>query len=163
MASGHAQNDNIVLEVEDLKKFFPIRKGRLGRSSAVVRAVDGVSFTMKEGEFLGVVGESGSGKTTLGLTVLMAHAPTSGSIVLHLPNESYDLAKLSSAELRPLRKEMQMIFQDPFSSLNPRMTILDIVAEPLVLNGIEEGVEAMNAHRLWMSLCKHRFSSFWRS
>ncbi len=95
----------------------------------------------------------------------MVTLPVAGFTIMgqESPSACYDLAKLSSAELRPLRKEMQMIFQDPFSSLNPRMTILDIVAEPLVLNGIEEGVEAMNAHRLWMSLCKHRFSSFWRS
>ena len=131
----------VLLEVEGLQKFFYLRKRRFRGTPTVVKAVDGVSFTMREGEFLGIVGESGSGKTTLGLSVLRAHAPTAGKIMLHLPEQSYDLAQLSGEELRPLRKEMQMIFQDPFSSLNPRMSILDIVSEPLRLNGINTGVE----------------------
>ncbi len=116
-----------VLEVEDLKTYFPVRKGLLRRAVGHVHAVDGVSFTIGPGETLGLVGESGCGKTTVGRTVLRLIEPTAGVIRLG----GRDITRLGRAELRPLRREMQIIFQDPFSSLNPRMRAGDIVGEPL--------------------------------
>jgi len=116
-----------VLEVEDLKTYFPVRKGLLRRAVGQVHAVDGVSFTIGAGETLGLVGESGCGKTTVGRSVLRLIEPTAGVIRLG----GRDITRLARAELRPLRREMQIIFQDPFSSLNPRMRAGDIVGEPL--------------------------------
>jgi oligopeptide/dipeptide ABC transporter ATP-binding protein len=120
-----------VLEVEDLKTYFPVRKGLLRRTVGQVHAVDGVSFAIGAGETLGLVGESGCGKTTVGRTVLRLIEPTAGVIRLG----GRDITRLSRAELRPLRREMQIIFQDPFSSLNPRMRAGDIVGEPLKVHG----------------------------
>jgi len=116
-----------VLEVEDLKTYFPVRKGLLRRTVGHVHAVDGVSFAIGAGETLGLVGESGCGKTTVGRTVLRLIDPTAGTIRLC----GRDITRLGRAELRPFRREMQIIFQDPFSSLNPRMRAGDIVGEPL--------------------------------
>jgi oligopeptide/dipeptide ABC transporter ATP-binding protein len=116
-----------VLEVQDLKTYFPVRKGLLRRAVGHVHAVDGVSFKIGAGETLGLVGESGCGKTTVGRTVLRLIEPTAGVIRLG----GRDITRLARAELRPLRREMQIIFQDPFSSLNPRMRAGDIVGEPL--------------------------------
>ena len=120
-----------VLEVQDLKTYFPVRKGLLRRTVGQVHAVDGVSFSIGAGETLGLVGESGCGKTTVGRTVLRLIEPTAGVIRLG----GRDITRLSRAELRPLRREMQIIFQDPFSSLNPRMRAGDIVGEPLKVHG----------------------------
>jgi oligopeptide/dipeptide ABC transporter ATP-binding protein len=120
-----------VLEVEDLKTYFPVRKGLLRRTVGQVHAVDGVSFAIGAGETLGLVGESGCGKTTVGRTVLRLIEPTAGVIRLG----GRDITRLPRAELRPLRREMQIIFQDPFSSLNPRMRAGDIVGEPLKVHG----------------------------
>ena len=120
-----------VLEVRDLKKHFPIRKGLLRRAAGHVFAVDGVSFTIAEGETLGLVGESGCGKSTVGRTVLRLIDPTSGSI--HVGGQ--DISRLPRKALRPWRRQMQIIFQDPFSSLNPRMTAGEIVGEPLLVHG----------------------------
>jgi oligopeptide/dipeptide ABC transporter ATP-binding protein len=120
-----------VLEVEDLKTYFPVRKGLLRRTVGHVHAVDGVSFTIGAGETLGLVGESGCGKTTVGRSVLRLIEPTAGVIRLG----GRDITRLGRAELRPLRREMQIIFQDPFSSLNPRMRAGDIVGEPLKVHG----------------------------
>jgi oligopeptide/dipeptide ABC transporter ATP-binding protein len=120
-----------VLEVEDLKTYFPVRKGLLRRTVGQVHAVDGVSFAIGAGETLGLVGESGCGKTTVGRTVLRLIEPTSGVIRLG----GRDITRLRRAELRPFRREMQIIFQDPFSSLNPRMRAGDIVGEPLRVHG----------------------------
>jgi oligopeptide/dipeptide ABC transporter ATP-binding protein len=120
-----------VLEVEDLKTYFPVRKGLLRRTVGQVHAVDGVSFSIGAGETLGLVGESGCGKTTVGRTVLRLIEPTAGVIRLG----GRDITRLPRAELRPLRREMQIIFQDPFSSLNPRMRAGDIVGEPLKVHG----------------------------
>jgi peptide/nickel transport system ATP-binding protein len=116
-----------VLEVRDLKKHFDIRHGFLRRAGGVVFAVDGVSFSIAPHETLGLVGESGCGKSTVGRTVLRLIEPTAGSILL----DGHDITHLGKAELRPYRPRMQIIFQDPFSSLDPRMSAGDIVAEPL--------------------------------
>jgi oligopeptide/dipeptide ABC transporter ATP-binding protein len=124
-----------VLEVRDLKKHFPIRKGFLQRAGGTVFAVDGVSFTIQPGETLGLVGESGCGKTTVGRTVTRLIDPTAGSIRI----SGKDITNLSKKELRPYRREMQIIFQDPFSSLDPRMSAGDIVAEPLRVHKIVTG------------------------
>jgi len=126
-----------LLEVTDLRKYFPIKKGFLQRQVGAIRAVDDVSFYINEGETLGLVGESGCGKTTTSRCILRAVDPTSGTINFRTAaGETVDVASLKSSELRLLRREMQMIFQDPFSSLNPRMTLLDIVGEPLLNHGI---------------------------
>jgi peptide/nickel transport system ATP-binding protein len=126
-----------LLEVRHLRKFFPIQKGFARRVVGQVRAVDDVSFVIQEGETLGLVGESGCGKTTTSRCVLRAMAPTGGEIRFRTRDgRVVDLAPLSRAELRPLRPEMQMIFQDPFGSLNPRMTLFDNVGEPLLVNGL---------------------------
>ncbi len=117
----------IVLDVENLTKHFPVRKGFLGRTVAQVRAVDGVSLHIRQGETLGLVGESGSGKSTVGKAVLRLLDPTAGRIQLH----GEDITHVSGDVLRNARRKMQMIFQDPYASLNPRLTIGDIIMEPL--------------------------------
>ena len=128
-----------LLEVQHLRKFFPVRKGFSRRVVAEVRAVDDVSFEVREGETLGLVGESGCGKTTTARCILRAMAPSSGEILFRTRAGSVvDLARLSRKELRPLRPEIQMVFQDPFGSLNPRMTLLDNVGEPLLVNGLRD-------------------------
>jgi oligopeptide/dipeptide ABC transporter ATP-binding protein len=124
-----------VLEVRDLKKHFPLRRGFLGRAAGTVFAVDGVSFAIAPHETLGLVGESGCGKSTVGRTVLRLIEPTAGSIQL----DGRDITHLSRAELREVRPQMQIIFQDPFSSLDPRMSAGDIVAEPLRVHGLASG------------------------
>jgi len=121
-----------LLEVRDLVKHFPIGGGMFTKPVGVVRAIDGVSFTIRKGETLGLVGESGCGKTTTGRCILQLEQPTSGSVVF----EGIDMVTLDAAELRAVRRRMQVIFQDPYSSLNPRMTIGQILAEPLKVHGI---------------------------
>ena len=122
-----------ILRVEDLKVHFPVRKaGLLSRSSATVKAVDGVSFALRRGETLGLVGESGCGKSTTGLAILRMLAPTSGRIVF----EGEDITAHPPERMRPIRRRMQMVYQDPFGSLNPRMKVGDIVGEPLVVHGL---------------------------
>ncbi len=126
-----------LLEVNGLQKFFPIRKGFLKREVGQVRAVDDVSFHVEKGETLSLVGESGCGKTTTARCILRALTPTAGQILFRGNSGTVvDVTRLSKAQLRPFRRQMQMIFQDPFSSLNPRRTLFDIVAEPLVANKI---------------------------
>ncbi len=129
--------ENLVV-VRDLKKYFPITAGVLQRHVADVKAVDGIDFEIRAGETLGLVGESGSGKTTAGRVILRLADATSGSITY----DGRELVGLSRSELRPLRKEMQIIFQDPYASLNPRMTVGSIVREPLEIHGIAHGAEA---------------------
>jgi oligopeptide/dipeptide ABC transporter ATP-binding protein len=126
-----------VIEVRDLKKHFPVRKGLLRRTVGQVYAVDGISFAIGAGETLGLVGESGCGKTTAGRAVLRLTEPTSGAIEVN----GEDITKLSKAEMRPYRRQMQIVFQDPFSSLNPRMVVGDIVGEPLSVHGVVHGKE----------------------
>jgi peptide/nickel transport system ATP-binding protein len=131
----------VILEVNDLKKHFPIREGFFKKVVGHVKAVDGVSFTVRSGETLGVVGESGCGKTTVGRMIMGAYRPTSGHIWFETPNGGprVDLAAISSADMKPLRRHIQMVFQDPFASLNPRMTIREILAEPLIVNRVARG------------------------
>jgi peptide/nickel transport system ATP-binding protein len=130
--------NNALLEIQNLYKFFAVKAG-LGKSIEA-KAVDGVSLSLAHGEALGLVGESGCGKSTLGRLALRLIEPTSGSVVF----EGRDLARLNSRELRSLRKKMQIIFQDPFASLNPRMRIEEIVAEPLIIHGLAEKRELRN-------------------
>jgi oligopeptide/dipeptide ABC transporter ATP-binding protein len=126
-----------VLEVDSLYKEFPIRSGLLQRETGRVRAVQDVSFSIARGETLALVGESGCGKTTVSRCILRALPPTKGAIRFsHEPGSSIDMAPLSRRALRPLRRHIQMIFQDPYASLNPRMMVGDIIAEPLLVNGV---------------------------
>ncbi len=126
-------DSGVLLEVKDLHKHFPIREGILiERKVGEVKAVDGVSFEIKSGETLGLVGESGSGKSTTGFCILQLLKPTSGEVLF----EGTDLMKLGREDMRQMRREMQIVFQDPYSSLDPRMTVGDIVGEPLIVHGI---------------------------
>ena len=129
-----------LMTVRHLKKHYPITRGLLRRVVGHVKAVDDVSFVIHEGETLGLVGESGCGKTTTGRCLLRAVEPTDGEILFHREGEApIDVATAEGARLKALRRDMQMIFQDPYSSLNPRWTLLDIVGEPLVAFGVVKG------------------------
>ncbi|MEK7781824.1 MAG: dipeptide ABC transporter ATP-binding protein [Verrucomicrobiota bacterium] len=127
-----------LLEVQNLKVHFPVKHGVLSRASEFVKAVEDVSFTIAPGETLGLVGESGCGKTTLGRAIVRLVAPTAGRILF----EGEDIAKMSAGELRARRRRLQMIFQDPYGSLNPRMTVEDIIGEALDLHGLADGKSA---------------------
>jgi peptide/nickel transport system ATP-binding protein len=136
MSNGDAHTGTTaLLDVRGLKKYFPIRRGFLRRTVGQVKAVDGVSFFVNRGETLSLVGESGCGKTTTARCILRAIKPTAGQVLLSNNGETVDVATVPKPRLRSLRRQMQMIFQDPFSSLNPRMTLLDIVGEPLLVHG----------------------------
>lgn len=124
--------DQILLEVKGLKKYFPIEQGMFSRTPGFVRAVDGVDFTVKKGETLGIVGESGCGKSTTGQLILQLLDSTEGQILF----EGKDLTTMKKEEIRQIRRDLQIIFQDPYASLNPRMTVENIVAEPLKVHGI---------------------------
>ena len=133
-------NGHALLEVRDLRMHFPVRRGLFRRQAGWVRAVDGVTFSIREGETLGLVGESGCGKSTTGRCVLRVYQPTGGQIVYRRADgQVVDLSNVDEASLRPIRKEIRMVFQDPYSSLNPRMTLLDIVGEPLRVHHIISG------------------------
>jgi peptide/nickel transport system ATP-binding protein len=134
-----------LLEVNGLRKYFPIRTGFLRKVVGHVRAVDDVSFSVNRGETLALVGESGCGKTTTSRCILRALPPTAGEILFRTDAGAVvDVARLSKRRLQPLRRQMQMIFQDPFSSLNPRKTLLDIVGEPLLVNGMRSRRERVD-------------------
>lgn len=136
------ENNQMLLRVNNLVKHFPIRRGFLKKEVGAVRAVDGVTFFIREGETFGLVGESGCGKTTTGRCIVRAIEPTSGEILFtRRDGTEVNIPALEKEELKALRREIQMIFQDPYSSLNPRMTLLQIVGEPLVVNNVAKGKE----------------------
>ena len=144
MTNGDAGSEkSVLLDVRGLKKYFPIRRGILQKTIGHVKAVDDVTFFLNQGETLSLVGESGCGKTTTSRCILRAITPTAGQVLLSDNGEVLDVATLPKSRLRSLRRQMQMIFQDPFSSLNPRMTLLDIVGEPLLVHG-EGNAQAQN-------------------
>jgi len=132
-----ADENNVLLRVENLVMHFPIYRGVIRRQVGAVHAVDGVSFTVKRGETLGLVGESGCGKSTTGRTVLQLYKPTAGHIVF----DGVDLVKLKGEKMRQMRRKLQMIFQDPYASLNPRMTISEIIGEPLIVHNVANAKE----------------------
>jgi peptide/nickel transport system ATP-binding protein len=142
MNNTSPRRDNIILEVKGLQKFFPIQKGLLRKTVGYVKAVDDVSFYVREGETLGLVGESGCGKTTAGRTIIRLYEPTGGDVffssrVLSKSGtpQMVNLAKMDHKQMKYIRQEIAMIFQDPVNSLNPRMTVGDIIAEPMVIHG----------------------------
>jgi oligopeptide/dipeptide ABC transporter ATP-binding protein len=153
-----------LIEVENLKKYFPVKKGILSRSVGEVRAVDGVSFTIKRGETLGLVGESGCGKTTVGRTILRLIEPTAGRVSFNGEN----LLELDGKQLRSLRASLQIIFQDPFSSLDPRMNVGQIIAEPIrnhvkvskmeIRQRVADLMERVGLHPEQISRYPHEFS-----
>jgi oligopeptide transport system ATP-binding protein len=132
-----SNENNVLLRVDDLFMHFPIYRGVIRRQVGAVHAVDGVSFEIRRGETLGLVGESGCGKSTTGRTILQLYKPTSG----HVYYEGTDLTTLKREEMRKMRRQMQMIFQDPYASLNPRMTVADIIGEPLAVHSVASGKE----------------------
>jgi len=167
--SDQADKDELLLEVKNLRKHFPIRGGVFTTTKGYVKAVDGVSFYIRPGEVLGLVGESGCGKTTTGRMVVHVIEPTTGEIWFKDRNLGYvDLAQMDPRQIQPIRKNIQMIFQDPYASLDPRMTILRIISEPLTSNKMAKGKEleervafAMQAVGLrpeYMSRYPHAFS-----
>jgi peptide/nickel transport system ATP-binding protein len=167
--SEHTGDRRILLEVKDLKKHFPIKRGLLSRTVGQVKAVDGVSFYVREGETLGLVGESGSGKTTTGRMILRAYDPTAGEVwFADREMGQVNIAELDKPRLKKLRRNIQMIFQDPYSSLNPRMTLLQIVGEPLLVNNVARGkqltdrvadlLDVVGLRPQYMSRYPHAFS-----
>src|SRR5262249_20641117 len=130
-AGRQTPDSSVLLEVRELKKYFPLHRGPFRRVVGQVKAVDGVSVRIHAGETRGLVGEPGWGRTTIGGLVLRATEPTDGQVLLRRDGAMLDLTTLSRRQLKPIRRDVQVIFQDPFSSLSPRMTVLDIVSEPL--------------------------------
>jgi len=132
-SSAATQSEDIILEVKNLKMYFPVGSGFLSRKPVgYVKAVDDVNFTVKRGETLGLVGESGCGKTTTGRCILQLYKPTAGQVIF----DGQDLTSMNTKTMRGMRREMQVIFQDPYSSLNPRMTAGNIIGEPLIVHGL---------------------------
>ena len=138
MVAVESSSNETLVSVKDLKMYFPVTEGLLiQRHTADVKAVDGLSFDVSKNETLGLVGESGCGKSTTGRAILQLHRPTAGSVEF----DGVELTSLKGAELRKFRRRMQMIFQDPFSSLNPRMTVAQIIGEPMAIHGLYKGQE----------------------
>jgi len=133
-------DEQVLLKVDGLVKHFPVLRGVFQRQVGAVHAVDGITFDIRRGETFGLVGESGCGKSTAGRTILQLYRPTAG----HVSFEGIDLVSLSRENLRKMRRRMQMIFQDPYASLNPRMTVADIISEPLLVHGVTRGDETMD-------------------
>ncbi len=160
--------NNTLLEVRNLKKYFPIKRGLLRKVVGNLKAVDDVSFSINRGETLALVGESGCGKTTTARLILRAIKMTSGEIIFNLPSGQVKVHELPEKELRSFRRHMQLVFQDPFSSLNPRMTILETIGEPLLVNRICAGrelerrvselVEMVNLNSKYLRRYPHAFS-----
>ncbi|PTV98744.1 peptide/nickel transport system ATP-binding protein [Halanaerobium saccharolyticum] len=160
--------ENEILKVDGLKKYFPITQGFFNKHVGDVKAVNDISFTLNKGETMGLVGESGCGKTTASRSILRAIDPTEGEVLFRRKNGNVvDLAELDYNKLKDVRSEIQMIFQDPFSSLNPRMSVLDIIAEPLVVQGwpkekykarVEELLDLVGLDKKYMTRYPHAFS-----
>lgn len=147
------ENNDLILDVKSMKKYFPIKKGFLKQTVGYVKAVDNVNLYIREGETFGLVGESGCGKTTLGRCILRAIEPSEGETLFKDRNGAMiDVTDLDSKKLRAIRRDMQLIFQDPYSSLNPRMTVLNIVGEPLICNNMAKGEELKDKVRALMEL-----------
>lgn len=138
MSKANMSND-ILLEVKNLKKYFPVRKGFFGGKTQYVQAVDDVSFYIRKGETLGLVGESGCGKSTTGRTIIRLYDPTEGEVIFN----GAEIGSMNEKDLQPFRKKIQMIFQDPYASLNSRMTVGDIIGEPLDIHGLAAGKERL--------------------
>lgn len=137
--TNHSHSETLI-EVKDLKMYFPVTKGIvLRRKIGDVKAVDGLTFSIRKGETLGLVGESGCGKSTTGRALIQLYKPTTGEVIFH----GTDLTKLAPEQMRQMRRKVQMIFQDPYASLNPRMTVGDIIAEPIVVHNLRKGKEAV--------------------
>jgi oligopeptide transport system ATP-binding protein len=147
--STNGKNE-VLLEVDDLVMHFPIYRGVIRRQVGAVRAVDGVSFDIKRGETLGLVGESGCGKSTTGRTILQLYKPTAGSVIF----DGVDLVALHGEKMRNMRRKMQMIFQDPYASLNPRMTVGEIVGEPLSVHNVAKGKQMRDQVKELLNLVK---------
>jgi oligopeptide transport system ATP-binding protein len=164
MTNSNGDAPDVIVQVENLKKYFPITHGLFRRAAGQVRAVDGVSLEIYRGETLGLVGESGCGKSTFGRTILQLYRPTEGSVYF----EGVDLAGIKGSEMRRMRKRMQIIFQDPFSSLNPRMTVENIIDEPLIVHNVANGkkrremvealLERVGMNPLFANRFPHEFS-----
>jgi len=137
MSELNLKKNDILLEVKNMKKYFPVSKGLLGRETQYVKAVDDVSFHIKRGETLGLVGESGCGKSTTGRTIIRLYDLTDGEVIF----DGAEIGKMNQNQVKPFRKKMQMIFQDPYASLNSRMTVSDIIGEPLDIHGLASGKE----------------------